>query len=250
MLDIGCNEGERRILQLFLHLERLELIIYRNANAIKKVLTRNHYRQAYSDEHLRTSSAFSVTNSTEHLSLECTLPIEIWTQIFANLSYKDHLTCRIVSWKWRQILSTFGKFHHDRILTLQNCVMDLYMEPMDTFSQTTFNYEILRVGGNVTVVGYKELSDFFKKIGKEIKMIQFLTNANVFELVDLHENGLNRDNLPKLRTLQIEKSSIFGALIQESESFNNILEGVQHLRFESLVRHLYLQKEKLINLLK
>lgn len=87
----------------------------------------------------------------------------------------------------------------------------------------------------MTVLGYKELSDFFMKIGKDIKEIQFLASANLFELVDLHENGLNRDNLPKLETLQMEKSSIFRGLIRESEKFKEILEGVQHLSFESLV---------------
>lgn len=113
--------------------------------------------------------------------------------------------------------------------------MDLYFEPMETFSQTTFTYETLRVGGNVSVGGYKEISDFFKHIGKEIKVVQLLIGANVFELLDLFENGLRRDNFPKLITLQIEKANIFGSMIQESESFREILAQVENLKFESLV---------------
>lgn len=212
------------------------MIIYRNANGIKKVLTRNHFRQFYSGQKPTYPSSNKIQTLTN--SFEWDLPIEIWTKILTKLSYKDRLTCRSVSWKWRQILSSFFEFRNDRILPLQNCVLDLDEQPMETFSQTTFMYEILRVGGNVTIVGYKEISDFLKKIGKEMREIQILLGVNVFELVDLFENGLRTENFPKLETLQIEKSNIFGSMIQESENFRGILEKrVQHLRFESLVSY-------------
>lgn len=214
-LSFGCNENTKDLFELFENLPELELIEYHvNKQNFYKNLIR---KDCEGSKSVRKENLLNIQEETNLCCYSVILPEEIWAKVFRTLNYNEQVRCRSVCVSWRHILSTYPRF--SRAIELGYCVLARDSNPVKTFVDTQFNYNILSLEGPIRILN-SNLNEFWHHLGKTIDQI-YIGHVISWEMwLQLVHSGMTVRNLPHLESITFIKPEIFADLL------NNCFEAI------------------------
>lgn len=225
-LEFDTAENKSDIAELFNKLPELERI-----QSNPTCLNRNqHTKGKYLHSNLKKlkNDQFNL-HQTIHVD---DFPSEILEKIFLFLSKKNQLQCRAVCKRWFDIFSSSPKL--DRSLSFQYSYLSRKTNPVRILLSTEFKYNRM-VFYKDTYFDDEDLSEFWQKIGVEIKELSFQSTTLKFGAA--LKTGLKSNHFLKLEKLTLSDYEFYEVFSQNNKEFNNILKRIKSICLNDYVTY-------------